>query len=179
MLCSIGSVTGLALLMVGCRVGGGASSPPPPPPTNGYTVGGTVSGLVVSGLTLALCAPGVSGPHGTYIPGSCHSELRVGADGAFILDSAYSADYSGGDFVTIAQQPSSPAQYCALRNSKVSIQNTDDTGVKVCFTKFSYATNAADNTLSAYSVDANTGALTPMAGSPFPAGNHPKFIATF
>src|SRR5437879_10753566 len=63
MLRSIGSVTFLALFMVGCGGGGGTSgggtggtsSPPPPPPINGYTVGGTVSGLVGSGLTLEVC----------------------------------------------------------------------------------------------------------------------------
>jgi 6-phosphogluconolactonase (cycloisomerase 2 family) len=131
---------------------------------------------VGSGLKLALCAPGVSGPHGTYIPGACHSELGVGANGAFTLDSAYSAGYSGGDFVTIAQQPSSPAQYCALNNSKVSIHNTNDTSVTVSCTKFSYVTSAADNTLSAYAVDATTGALTALPGFPVGAGDSPHAI---
>ncbi len=173
MLRSIGSVTVLALLMVGCGGGGGESGPPPPPPT--YTVGGSVSGLVGSGLTLVLCAPGVSGPHGTYTPGPCFSEFRVGVNGAFTLDSAYSAGYMGGDFVAIAQQPTSPAQYCVLNNSKVSIHNANDTSVTVSCTKFSYATNAADNTLSAYSVDANTGALTAI-GTPTVAGESPHAI---
>jgi hypothetical protein len=33
--------------------------------------------------------------------------------------------------------------------------------------------------ISGFTLDLLTGALTPMAGSPFPAGSHPQFIATF
>jgi 6-phosphogluconolactonase (cycloisomerase 2 family) len=45
--------------------------------------------------------------------------------------------------------------------------------------KFLYVTNEnpADNTVSAYVIDANTGALTPVAGSPFAAGHNPQSIA--
>src|ERR1700681_4187479 len=50
MLCSIGLVTGLALLLVACGGGGGGNAGPPPPAT--YTVGGTVTGLTGSGLVL-------------------------------------------------------------------------------------------------------------------------------
>jgi 6-phosphogluconolactonase (cycloisomerase 2 family) len=33
--------------------------------------------------------------------------------------------------------------------------------------------------ISGFTLDASTGALTPMSGSHFPAGNRPQFIATF
>ncbi len=62
MLRSIGSVTFLALLMVGCGGGGGDSgSPPPPPPPHGYTIRGTVSGLQGSGSVLQIVDPGDRG----------------------------------------------------------------------------------------------------------------------
>src|SRR5580704_4578309 len=194
MLRSIGSVTFLALLMVGCGGGNSGSSPPPPPQptysiggtvtglsgsglllqtnsgdvvpvpkagafrftnqlvggaaytvtvktqpstpaqncvvTNGsgtvgtanvttvavacstvanYTVGGTVSGLVGSGLTLAICTPSNSRAPG---PPFCRNLKQIGADGTFTLDTVYRADYSGLDYVSIAQQPSSPTQNC-------------------------------------------------------------------
>src|SRR5260370_38474496 len=40
---------------------------------------------------------------------------------------------------------------------------------------FVYVTNAVDNNISAYRIGPN-GALTPVAGSPFPAGNNPQSV---
>src|SRR2546423_4037660 len=169
MLRSIGSVTFLALLMVGCGGGGtsgggtgGASSPPPPPPPPAiYTVGGTVSGLVChraihgygppvcNSLTLEICTPKSS----NRAPGApfCRNLKQIGANGTFTLDSVYPAGYSGRDYVSIAQQPSSPPQDCAISNAKISIQNANDTSVTVScadHSEYSFVTNAADNTLS-------------------------------
>lgn len=39
--------------------------------------------------------------------------------------------------------------------------------------RFLYATNYTSNTISAFTVDSSTGALTPVAGSPFAAGTQP------
>ena len=129
MLRSIGSVTFLALFMVGCGGGGGASSlpllrPPPPPPTappptappptGTYTVGGTVSGLQGTGLTLAICIP-VSVNHGYGC--STRGELQISANGAFTLDSSLPASWSYAVYVTIARQPSSPTQRCLFSNA--------------------------------------------------------------
>jgi 6-phosphogluconolactonase len=176
MLRFIGSVTGLALLMVACGGGGGgASSPPPPPPTNGYTVGGTVSGLQGSGLTLAIRSDPCGGGYGTHPICHTHGELQIGANGAFTLDSAYPAGYSGPDFVLITNQPSSPTQNCVISNAAVSIQSANDTSVTVSCAEYSYVTNAADNTLSSYSVDATTGALA-VVGTPTATGTTPYAI---
>jgi 6-phosphogluconolactonase len=252
MLRSIGSVTVLALLMVGCGGGGGGgdSGPPPPPPAkytvggtvtglagsglvlnsdfggdlavsasgsftfgtrlpdgstfnvgvknqptsslaqncqvangtgtiaaanvtnvdvtcvSGYTVGGTVSGLVGSGLTLAICIPPMH-PGGS----PCHHLKQVGANGAFTLDAVYPAN-SSDLYVVITQQPSSPTQNCLISNAAVSIQNANDTAVTVSCAAYSYVTNAADNTLSAYSIDATTGALQ-IVGTPTATGTSP------
>jgi 6-phosphogluconolactonase len=133
----------------------------------GYTVGGTVSGLVGSGLTLAICTPPMH-PGGS----PCHHLKQVGANGAFTLDAVYPAGYSCCDAVAIAQQPSSPTQNCLISNARVSIQNTNDTGVTVSCAAYSYVTNAADNTLSAYSIDATTGALA-VVGTPIATGVSP------
>src|SRR6266446_5822409 len=103
MLRSIGSVTVLALLMVGCGGGGGDSGSPPPPPS--YTVGGTVSGLAGSGLALAICRFLSSSVKRLRV---CDSPLQVSASGAFSLGGVYPAVYSGPDFVSVTQQPSSP-----------------------------------------------------------------------
>src|SRR6266478_1589084 len=89
MLRSIGSVTVLALLMVGCGGGGGDSGSPPPPPS--YTVGGTVSGLAGSGLALAICRFLSSSVKRLRV---CDSPLQVSASGAFSLGGVYPAVYS-------------------------------------------------------------------------------------
>jgi 6-phosphogluconolactonase (cycloisomerase 2 family) len=143
----------------------------------GYTVGGTVSGLVGSGLTLAICTP-VHGPGGGEVPPTCQRLLQVGANGTFTLDSSYSAGYPGFDYVAIAQQPSSPKQQCVIGNAAISIQNANDTSVTVSCAKYAYVTNAADNTLSAYSIDPATGALT-VIGAPTATGVSPHAIFGF
>ena len=45
------------------------------------------------------------------------------------------------------------------------------------FGQFSYVANQGDNTVSGYTVNATTGALTPIPGSPFPAGSFPISVA--
>src|SRR6267154_2556215 len=179
MLRFIGSVTGLALFMIGCGGGGGGGAPP----INGYTVGGTVSGLLGSGLTLDICTPTPpKGGRGGYPPPpTCRSQLRVGANGAFTLDAVYPTGYSGSDYVGITQQPSSPTQNCLISNAAVSFQAANDTSVTVScpeYSEYSYVTNAADNTLSAYGVDATTGALA-VIGTPIVTGASPYAIFGF
>jgi len=190
MLRSIGSVTFLALLMVGCGGGGGtsgggtggASSPPPPPPINRYTVGGTVSGLVGSGLALAICRFQIVQSRG---PGGgrarvlvCDRPLQVSASGAITLGGVYPAMYSGPDFVGVTQQPSSPTQRCVVGNATINIQNANDTSVAVSCAEYSYVTNAADNTLLSYNVDATTGAVA-VIGAPTATGASPHAIVSF
>jgi DNA-binding beta-propeller fold protein YncE len=43
--------------------------------------------------------------------------------------------------------------------------------------KFAYVTNENAMTVSAYTINATSGALTPVAGSPFGTGNHPSAVA--
>jgi 6-phosphogluconolactonase (cycloisomerase 2 family) len=137
----------------------------------GYTVGGTVSGLVGSDLTLAICTrPGNT--HGVPTPDSCSNKKHVSANGTYTLDTVYLADYSGLDYVSIAQEPSSPPQRCVISNAAVSAQAANDTGFTVSCAGFSYVTNAADDTLSVYSIDATTGALA-VIGTPTVTGDSP------
>jgi 6-phosphogluconolactonase (cycloisomerase 2 family) len=147
-----------------------------------YTVGGTVSGLVGSGLTLAICTPPGPGPWGGRTPPpTCRLQLQVGANGAFTMGAVYPAGYSGRDYVSIAQQPSSPIQNCAISNAKISIQNANDTSITVSCTDYLvyyYVTNAADNTLSSYSVDATTGAAA-VIGAPTVTGASPYATVGF
>jgi len=118
MLRSIGSVTFLALFMVGCGGGGGtggASSPPPPPPINGYTVGGTVTGLAGSGLVLNSDFGG---------------DLAVSASGSFTFGTRLP---DGSTFnVGVKNQPtSSLAQNCQVANGTGTIAGANVMNVTV------------------------------------------------
>jgi 6-phosphogluconolactonase len=103
------------------------------------------------------------------------SPLPVKTDGAFTMDAVYPSMFPGGEFVGVTQQPSSPAQRCVVDNSGISIQGANDTGVAVLCSEFAYVANAADNTLSAYRVDATSGALL-AAGAPIATGKSPYAV---
>ena len=49
----------------------------------------------------------------------------------------------------------------------------------VAATPFVYVANDGSADVSGFRFDASTGGLTPITGSPFPAGNHPDFVAVF
>ena len=107
--------------------------------------------------------------------------VQIGANGAFTLHSNSLPGYPGWtdyDVVAITQQPSSPTQRCVITNAKVTLQYATDNSLTVSCATFLYVTNAADNTLSAYNVDATTGALTAI-GTPTATGVSPHAIFGF
>jgi 6-phosphogluconolactonase (cycloisomerase 2 family) len=83
--------------------------------------------------------------------------------------------YSGPDLVRIAQQPSSPTQQCVVGNPTINIQNANDTTVTVYCAEYAYVTNAADKTLSGYTLDATTGVLAAV-GTPIATGASPYAV---
>jgi 6-phosphogluconolactonase len=147
----------LALVACGGDGNGGGS-------TVTYTLGGTISGLTGSGLVL--------GNNGA-------DDLAVTANGAFKFaipvpnDTAYS--------VTVLTQPSDPSQNCVISNGtdNGTISNADVTSVAVICNnvgRFAYVANLASNNVSAYSINAATGTLTPVPGSPFATAGADAFI---
>jgi hypothetical protein len=86
-------VTSTALLLAGCGGGGGGAAAPAPT----YTIGGTVAGLAGQGLVLR---------------NGNGDELSVSASGSFTFPAALG---SGASYaVTVATQPSAPAQTCVV-----------------------------------------------------------------
>jgi 6-phosphogluconolactonase (cycloisomerase 2 family) len=141
--------------------------------TNQYTVSGTVSGLTGSGLVLQTNGGG---------------NLPIASSGSY----TFATLPSGSAYaVTVLTQPSAPAQWCMVSNGTGTITFADITNVTVtCRTtgKFVFVSNTFDNpnggatlrgSLSAFTIDPNTGALTAVAGSsPLAAPNtHPEGIA--
>jgi 6-phosphogluconolactonase len=133
--------------------------------TNLYTIGGTVSGLVGTGLVL-------------QDNGGDNLLVNAGAT-SFTFNTAIA---SGGSYnVTVFSQPFSPSQTCRVTNSSGPVTNANITSVQItCITPprsvFAYVSNQRDNTISAYSVAAN-GTLTALPSSPFAAGRNPAGAA--
>jgi 6-phosphogluconolactonase (cycloisomerase 2 family) len=136
---------------------------------NGFTVGGTVSGLVGSGLVIQITATHLGGSFNFSDP------LQINSNGAFTFDAVYPGNFSG-TFVAIRQQPASPFQLCVVNNAEINIQAANVTDLAVVCSQFSYVANAGDNTVSAYTVDATSGALAAV-GTPVATGTSPHAIA--
>ncbi len=129
-----------------------------------YTVGGNLSGLEGTGLVLEV--------NGT-------DSLTFSSNGAF----TFSSSVAKGDpyTVTVATQPADPAQTCTVYNGSGTITNLNVANVVVRCTqaaRFAYVANQTDNTVSGYAIDATTGALLPLVGSPFAlTGTSPLALA--
>jgi 6-phosphogluconolactonase len=145
-----------------CSCGGHSGSFFAPPPT--YTVGGTVNGLVGSGLTLTRNGATIGrAANGTY------PDLGLGP-----LSPGQAYD------ISVVTQPLSPSQTCVVSNGKGTIGNANVTNVQVTCTtnvsRFVYVVNNGSNSISAYTMDATTGALTAFASLSISAGA-PYFVA--
>lgn len=170
----------------GTGSGGTGSAPPPPPPPPpfvGYTVSGTISGLVGQGLVLKLYGLNYVRPQSLdQLPISSNGHYdfttTIGTNGpnASVAGSFYPATFHYG--VVIGLQPHSPTQRCVVSDSYWDFTitaNVTDVGV-VCG-EFSYSTNTADNAISGFSVDAYTGALVSV-GPPVAAGRSPYALVS-
>ena len=93
-------------------------------PITTYTVGGTVSGLVGQGLTIALLNLATMAHHTTVL-----EQIDIVANGAFVFRIPPSQNYG----VAIVHQPHAPTQRCVVSNSQgvMGTANVTDVGI-VC-----------------------------------------------
>jgi 6-phosphogluconolactonase len=130
----------------------------------GYGVNGTVDGLVGSGLVLQT--------NGFTTP------VRHGANGSYQF--AFLQPGTAYD-VTVAAQPSNPLQTCVVTNGSGTIGSADVSTVAVTCTtrpgRFLYSANRGSNDITAYAIDAQSGSLTALPGSPFRSGSLPDSLA--
>jgi 6-phosphogluconolactonase len=147
----VGPALAILLAASACHVGGG-----------GYTVGGAVTGLRGSGLVLQL---------------NGGNNLGFSSGGTFTFSSGI--DQGGSYSVTVQTQPS--GQTCAVHNGSGTIGTADISNIVVTCTlpgSYAYVANESSNSISAYAINASTGALTEIAGSPFAAtGTGPVAVA--
>ena len=131
-------IAAAAIAIVGCQIG------------VRYSVGGTVTGLTGQGLVLA---------------DNAGDDLVIGSNGSFVFTKGITNNdtYS----VTVATQPSNPAQTCTVQNGSGTIDKADVGNVIVSCQQaghYAYVANQLSNNLSAYSIDA-AGFLTPAPAS--------------
>jgi 3-carboxymuconate cyclase len=150
---------GLVAILVSCGRGGYS-----------YTVRGAVRGLAGSGLVLQ---------------NNGGADLSISANGVFTFLKAVPNGTAYA--VTVKTQPSVLSQTCTVYNGSGTISNAPVSNVVVsCVTpphsvtvdprlpgpgKFAYAVNAASNTISVYTINTTTGALT--TGTAMAAGTTP------
>jgi 6-phosphogluconolactonase (cycloisomerase 2 family) len=119
--------------------------------TNTYKVGGTVSGLLGSGLVLQ---------------DNSGNDLPIAANGSFVFTSRVASGLSYA--VSVSTQPAAPLQTCVLSGANGSITNSDVTGVAVTCTsspsRFAYVAGSAG--IDCFAINAISGALVLLEGSP-------------
>ncbi len=92
------------------------------PYATAYAVGGTVTGLTGTGLTLQYNADNVSLP----------SIDQVSANGAFVFDASRTSAVNGTVYgVSIVNQPTHPAQTCVVVNGSGAVAAADVNGINV------------------------------------------------
>ena len=96
---------------------------------------------------------------------SAAAELEVDSNGRFTFASPVA---SGREYaVTIASQPA--GQSCLVRNGSGTVGDAPPE-VAVDCPHFVYVANGLSNSVAAFGIDLATGALSPIAGSPYPIG---------
>jgi 6-phosphogluconolactonase (cycloisomerase 2 family) len=129
--------------------------------TNSYAVGGAVTGLTGSGLVIT----------------NGSESMPIAASGTFAFSTKVAAGQRYG--VAIASQPTgTPAQNCTFRNGSGAgaVASADVTTIQIACVnvgRFLYISSYGDNAVIGYSIDPASGALTPLAGGPFPTGASP------
>ena len=149
--------------------GHGCSPPPPPPPT--FSVRAYVAGLTGSGLALT------SSYNNAFIPA-----IAIARDGAVTLATNLRA--GAGYSVSIANQPTNPAQACTVINPSGTVTYFDVSVLVYCpqaVGAWAFVATAGSITttpgvasvlgsLSTYAIDASSGALTIVPGSTVSTG---------
>lgn len=123
-----------------------------------------------SNFVVVVAVAGLAGT-GLVLQDNGASNLSVTANGQtnFATTIVSGRTYS----VTVLTQPASPAQVCSVSGGTGTIQTSNVLVLVSCGTvgtavgRFAYVTNRGSSSISAYAINASSGALTPVAGSPF------------
>ncbi len=125
---------------------------------NVYTIGGSINGYTGSGLVIT----------------NGNDVLPIATAGSFQMPTPVPA--LGVYDVTVQTQPDN--QTCAVVNGSGAVSSAPVSNIQVncvaALVQFAYVANSASSNVSGFAVNANTGTLTPLAGSPFATGTSPQ-----
>jgi 6-phosphogluconolactonase (cycloisomerase 2 family) len=131
------------------------------------TIGGTVTGLTGTGLVLQ---------------DNGGDNLSITGNGAFTFATPLASGKAYA--VTVLTQPSSPTQTCTVANGSGTTASANVTNVAVTCSggtasvgKFAYTADNGDGTIYGFTINASTGALTPVPNSPYTEGASPAVVA--
>ena len=160
------AATVLALSACGGGGGGGALVVPPAHPAAPltYTVGGTASGLIGSGLSLQ---------------NNAGDDLSVSANGVFNF--ARAVEDGGSYSVAVKSQPALPQQVCSVASgSGTAAANIGDVVVSCVLAlaapRFAFVSTTGNSSVQGYQINAASGALN-QAGAAVPTGANPGSVA--
>lgn len=141
--------------------------------TNTFSLGGSVSGLTGAGLTLSVSAINTLTPY--VIPVPLTASVPVTANGSFTVPGFMMA--TGYEYVvSAATMPT--GQTCLVPDGSGTVANASVTVTVVCAApRFAYAPGVHGNNLLGYAVSFSDGALTPLPGSPYAAGDSTTALA--
>jgi 6-phosphogluconolactonase (cycloisomerase 2 family) len=104
-------------------------------------------------------------------------DLIITSNGAFTFATTWSR-LSPYD-VTIATSPNTPPQSCQITHGSGALTRDENTVRVDCDTdRFAYVANAADNSVTEFSIDSLTGKLKAVQGATFPTGTGPRAIVS-
>lgn len=140
---ALASLASFAALTLASCGGDGDRFPAPSSPSDGgstppvaaeakYSVGGSVSGLLGSGLVLQLAGA---------------ADVAVAANGDFAFGDKFAKKTSYA--VSVKQQPANPAQTCTVNNASGTIADSDVTNVSVVCATTSYTVSVTVTNLDA------------------------------
>ncbi|MGP8154127.1 MAG: beta-propeller fold lactonase family protein [Smithella sp.] len=146
-------------------------------PGYNYTISGTVSGMIGSGLVLQ---------------DNGGDDQTISVNGAFAFATALTSGTAYS--VTIKTHPTNPSQTCVVSNGSGTISGSPvyDVAVSCVMSSspvtvdpsglFAYVSNSSPGNISAYDINQTTGALVSVpvsAGNPFPAGTSPTSVTIY
>lgn len=130
-----------------------------------------------SNSTPAAGTPGATYAVSAYVAGLAGSNLVLQNNGTDNLNgvagtTAFSTTLTSGSAykVTVLTQPSAPAQVCSVTDGAGTIGTQSVVVLVSCITtgRYAYVANKGSQNISAFAIDASTGALSALASSPIP-----------
>lgn len=141
---------------------------------NSYSVGGSVSGLTGTGLSLTVSAIDTVSAY-PYATTPFTASVAVTANGSFTMPGFLMAT---GDQYAVSAATMPTGQTCLVPDGAATVTNASVTVTVVCAApRFAYAAGAHGNDVLGYAVDFATGALTALPGSPFASGDTTNAVA--